>query len=341
MRILITADPDLPVPPKHYGGIERVIELLVHGLVNRGQDVTLVAHADSNVSCTLAPYKGVSSQSIRDNLRNAALITKTFAAGHYDVVHSFSRLAYLCPLLPLSIPKLMTYQREITPRSVKLGCFFSRGTLQFTAISKWMIKSAKVQGNWHLVYNGVPTDIYDFVPSVPADAPLVFLGRIEYIKGTHLAIEVAKRTKRRLIIAGNISAGHQEYFDKYVFPHLDGEQISYIGQVSDEQKNVLLGNCSALLMPILWEEPFGIVMAEALACGTPVVGLCRGAVEEVVEDGVTGFVRSDIDTLVDVVGRLGELDRRACRERAETMFSEEAVVESYLSVYRNIATTKN
>ena len=336
LKIAITADPELPVPPKLYGGIERVIDMLIRGLVARGHDVTLFGHPDSDVPCRLVPYAGASSLSRADTLRNMLAITRTVMGGGFDVVHSFGRIAYLLPLLPLRTPKLMTYQREVTPRSVKWGHRLSRGTLHFSAISQWMMQDTQHLANWHLVYNGVPMDVYDFVPAVADDAPLVFLGRIEHIKGTHLAIEIAKRTGRKLVIAGNIPAEHQTYFDQQVKPHLDGDRISYIGPVDDKQKNALLGQAAAFLMPILWEEPFGIVMAEALACGTPVLGLRRGAVPEVVEDGVTGFVRDDLDGLISTVSRLGELDRRACRERAERLFSDTAIVEAYLDVYRKL-----
>jgi glycosyltransferase involved in cell wall biosynthesis len=336
LKIAITADPELPVPPKLYGGIERVIDMLVRGLVARGHEVTLFGHPDSDVPCRLVPYPGSSSLARTDTLRNMLAISHTIIGGGFDVAHSFGRIAYLLPLLPLPIPKLMTYQREVTPRSVKWGHRLSRGTLHFSAISKWMMADTQHLANWHLVYNGVPMNVYDFVPTVADDAPLVFLGRIEHIKGTHLAIEIARRTGRRLVIAGNIPREYQAYFDEQVKPHLDGERITYMGPVVDKQKNVLLGGAAAFLMPILWEEPFGIVMAEALACGTPVLGLRRGAVPEVVEDGVTGFVRDDVDGLVDAVGRLGELDRRASRERAERMFSDHAIVEAYLDVYREL-----
>lgn len=254
----------------------------------------------------------------------------------FDVVHSFGRIAYLLPLLPRSIPKLMTYQREVTPRSIAWGDRLSRGTLHFSAISQWMTANVRDLGHWHLVYNGVPTDAYTATEAVAPDAPLVFLGRIEHIKGTHLAIEVAKRTGRRLIIAGNIPAEHQAYFDEQVRPHLAGRQISYVGPVDDRQKNDLLGSAAGFLMPILWEEPFGIVMAEAMACGTPVIGLRRGAVPEVVEHGVTGFVEDSVEGLVAAVGRLGSIDRRACRRRVERLFSERSTVEGYLDVYAEL-----
>lgn len=336
LKIAVTADPELPVPPKLYGGIERVIDMLIRGLVARGHEVTLFANPESDVHCRMVPYPGASSLSRADTLRNMLTVARGVRAGDYDVVHSFGRIAYLLPLLPLRIPKLMTYQREVTPRSVKWGHRLSHGTLHFSAISQWMMQNTRHLADWHLVYNGVPMDVYDFSPAVADDAPLVFLGRIEHIKGTHLAIEIAKRSGRRLVIAGNIPREYQAYFDEQVEPHLDGERITYVGPVDDTQKNKLLGKAAAFLMPILWEEPFGIVMTEALACGTPVLGLRRGAVPEVVEDGISGFVRDDVDGLVDAVARIGEIDRRACRERAERMFSDQAIVDAYLRVYREL-----
>jgi glycosyltransferase involved in cell wall biosynthesis len=336
LRIAITADPELAVPPKLYGGIERVIDMLIRGLVDRGHEVTLFAHPDSDVPCRLRPYPCASSLSRVATLRNMLVVARGVIFGGFDVVHSFGRLAYLLPVLPLPIPKLMTYQREVTPRSVEFGHKLSRGTLHFSAISKWMMQDTRRLADWHLVYNGVRLDVYDFAAKVADDAPLVFLGRIEPIKGTHLAISIAQRTGRRLVIAGNVPAEYQDYFDEQVKPHVDGDRVVYVGPVDDRQKNALLGHAAAFLMPILWEEPFGIVMAEAMACGTPVLGLRRGAVPEVVIDGVTGFVRDDVDELVAAVGRIGELDRQASRERAERLFSDHAIVEAYLDLYRRL-----
>jgi glycosyltransferase involved in cell wall biosynthesis len=336
LKIAITADPELPVPPRLYGGIERVIDMLVRGLVDRGHDVTLFAHRDSDVPCELIPYRGRSSASRADTFTNMWTVSRRVKGGNFDVVHSFGRIAYLLPLLPFAIPKLMTYQREITRSSVAWGHRLSRGTLHFSAISEWMMQEVKDAANWHLVYNGVPMRVYDFVPAVAPDAPLVFLGRIEHIKGTHLAIEVAQRTGRRLVIAGNIPSGHEAYFEQLIRPHIDGVKITYVGPVDDQQKNALLGSAAAFLMPILWEEPFGIVMAEALACGTPVLGLRRGAVPEVVEDGVSGFVANNLDSLVGMVCKLPALDRRACRDRAQALFSDDAVVTAYEVLYARL-----
>jgi glycosyltransferase involved in cell wall biosynthesis len=334
MRIALTADPELPVPPRLYGGIERIVDMLAQGLVARGHDVTLFAHRDSASAGRLVPWPGVHSRAPLDVARNAATLASEVAAGGIDLVHSFSRIAYLTPILPLAVPKLMTYQREISLRTISFGHALSRGTLSFSAISRWMMSDAQRVGRWTMIPNGVPMATYDFRREVAADAPLVFLGRIEEIKGPHLAVEIAHRAGRRLLIAGNVPDAHRGWFEANVAPHLDGQQVRWIGPVDDGAKNALLGEAAALLMPILWEEPFGIVMAEALACGTPVLGLARGAVPEVVEDGVTGFVREGAESLADTVDRLTEIDRAACRARAERLYSDDAVVEAYLALYR-------
>jgi glycosyltransferase involved in cell wall biosynthesis len=340
MKILLTADPELPIPPMYYGGIERIIDMLARSLSERGHSVTMVAHRDSTTPVQRISYTGETSRPLSNTIANAAVLARTIAGGSFDVVHSFSRLAYLTPIMPFNVPKLMTYQRAITRRSIVLSRILSRGTLEFSAISRKMMEGVADLGRWHLVYNGVRTDAYDFASAVAADAPLVFLGRVEYIKGTHLAIEVAKRTNRPLVIAGNIPEDQRNYFEERVKPHLQDPLITYVGPVNDRQKNALLGGALALLMPILWEEPFGIVMAESLACGTPVLGLARGSVPEVVEHGVTGFVCNDVEELIKAVNRLDEIDRFACRRRAVATFSDRAVVDSYLAIYREMVTRR-
>jgi glycosyltransferase involved in cell wall biosynthesis len=196
-----------------------------------------------------------------------------------------------------------------------------------------MMRGVSAIGTWRLVFNGVPLAAYDFVKNVGDDAPLVFLGRIEEIKGAHLAIEIARRAQVPLVIAGNVPAEHRLWFKTNIAPHIDDKSITYVGPLDDAAKNALLGRARALIMPILWEEPFGIVMAEAMACGTPVLGLARGAVPEVVENGVTGFVVRDVDDLVSAVTRIGEIDRAACRGRVDRLFSDRAVIAEYLSIY--------
>ena len=188
MRIVLTVDPELPVPPKHYGGIERIVDMLARGLVDRGHDVTLFAHRESSSAGHLVPWPGYSSRSVGDTIRNAATLARWVTNNAVNIIHSSSRIAYLTPLLPMELPKLMTYHRAISPRTVRLGHSLSRDTLAFTAISTWMMQHVKHIGHWTVVSNGVPLHSYSFRPSVMPDAPLVFLGRIEAIKGPHLAI---------------------------------------------------------------------------------------------------------------------------------------------------------
>lgn len=333
MKIALTADPEIPVPPLHYGGIERMVDMLASGLVERGHEVTVFAHPESKSRGALVPWPGRSSLSVSDTLRNAAVLGRAEAKQSFDVIHSFSRLAYLAPLLPLAIPKIMSYQREISPQTVCLGHALSRGTLSFTAISRWMMRPVERIGHWTLIPNGVALDRYTFQPTVAPEAPLVFLGRIEEIKGPHLAIEVARRTGRELIIAGNIPDDKRAWVEAHVLCHVDGHEVRYVGPVDDTQKNALLGEAAALLMPILWEEPFGIVMAEAMACGTPVLGLRRGAVPEVVENGLTGFVVENLDELAKAVACLPALDRCASRNRVEALYSDKTIVDAYEALY--------
>lgn len=333
LRIALTADPELPVPPRLYGGIERIVDMLALRLTARGHQVTLFANAQSTTPVERVAWPGASSGSRRDTIANASALARVVLGRGFDLVHSFSRLSYLTPLLPLPIPKLMCYQRPISPRTTALAKRLARGSLEFAAISDWMVQDVLHIGLWHIVPNGVPLDVYDFVPHVPEGAPLVFLGRVEEIKGPHRAIEIARRAGVPLVIAGNIPAEHKPWFDEHVAPAIDGKTVRYVGPVDDRQKNDLLGSAAAFLMPISWDEPFGIVMAEAMACGTPVIGMRRGAVPEVVEHGVTGFVGDTVDELVAAVSSLASIDRKACRNRVESLYSADAVADGYLRVY--------
>jgi glycosyltransferase involved in cell wall biosynthesis len=335
MHIALLADPELPVPPRLYGGIERIVHSLARGLGVRGHEVTLFAHPDSQVDCELRPWRGRSSSSRTATALNTAQFA-AFAAGRSGqglIVHSFARLSYLTPLLPSPLPKIQSYQRHITPRSVRVGRLLSRGTLHFTACSASCAQSSG-QGGISVIYNCVELSRYDFQAEVARDAPLMFLGRVERIKGAHHAIDVARRSGRRLIIAGNLpERGEDVGYAQSIVAQCDGTQIQYVGPVDDGAKNALLGSAACLLMPIEWDEPFGIVMAEAMACGTPVIGLRRGSVPEVVEHGVTGFVCDRPDDLIGAVQRVPELSRRAVRTAAETRFSADVIVDQYLDLY--------
>ncbi len=338
LRVFLTADPELPVPPRHYGGIERIIALLASGLVERGHDVTLFAHPDSCVTCRLIPYRGRRSGSASDGMTNAWQIAREYWRRRPDVVQSFGRLGYLLPLMPSRTLKVMSYQRAVTPRSVRLGNALGGRRMAWTGCSASLIAPVKHAGRWFVIHNAVDVAAYRHTGSVPADAPLVFLGRIEPIKGTHVAVDVANRCGRRLVIAGMVpdEPSHREYFRTQVEPRIGRDNVVYVGPVDDRAKSDLLSSAAALLMPVQWDEPFGIVMAEALACGTPVVGLRRGAVPEVVDHGVTGFVCDDVAQMVEAVAALRAIDRRACRRAAEARFSARTLVDAYESLYHRL-----
>lgn len=338
LRIAITVDPEIPVPPKLYGGIERVVDMLVCGLIERGHDVTLFAHPDSATGARLNPYPALRSRAKFDLIKNLSYVSSRLLSGDFDLVHSFARLAYLLPVLPKGIPKLMSYQRGITPRSVEWGEKLSHGTLHFSGCSKHQIRAYAGRENWHVVYNGVPANAYQLQESVAADAPLVFLGRLEQIKGPQVAIDVAKRAGRKLVLVGNIpdASEHKKFFEEEIKPHLGNGSISYFGPANDRQKNEILRSAAALLFPIQWDEPFGIVMAEALACGTPVIAFARGSAPEVVEHGVNGFLSDSVEEMVDNVEQLGVIDRRRARQSMEAKFSDSAIVNEYVTLYRSM-----
>lgn len=339
MRIAITADPLIPIPPQNYGGIERIIDFLVIGLIKYGHDVVLVAHPDSKVDATLIKYKN-NDFGIYGHVKNIITIGK-LKAFKPDVIHSFSRLVYLLPFLPSSIPKVMSYQREPTLSQIKKALrLTNHNSLTFTGCSNYISNQIKTFGTAYTIYNGVDISIYNATENFNSDNPLVFLGRIEPIKGTHIAIEVAKKTHRKLIIAGNIPIEYQTYFNDFIRPHLN-DKIKYVGVVNDIQKNELLGNASALLMPIDWNEPFGIVMIEAMACGTPVIALNKGSVPEVIIDGVNGFICNSIEQMVESVYNLKKLNRKVVRQDCENRFSSDVIVEEYLKLYNQLTNQKN
>ena len=344
-HVAITADPYVPVPPRLYGGIERVVDFLVRGLLDRGWRVTLFAHPESETGAELVPYGCPPHRSRIARLRELAQVGLRLRKMRHDltVVHSFGRLAALTPILKVrGLAKVQSYQRNGLPvRSIRRALRMAGSSLRFTACSRRMLTDLPPDvggdaGCWEVVFNGVDLERYDAKKTVPDDAPLVFLGRLEEIKGVHSAIAIAKRCQRRLVIAGNRPEGDARaasYFREAIEPHVDGDDVRYVGAVDDAAKNELLGGALAFLMPIEWDEPFGIVMAEALACGTPVIGFRRGSVPEVVKEGVNGFVCDSVQEAAEAVGRAGMLDRGAIRADCERRFGHNTLVDQYEALY--------
>lgn len=337
----MTADPFLPVPPTLYGGIERIVALLLMGLQRHGHKVGLVAHPDSAAPADyVLTWPETAPASAASHASNVRVLSRAVREFGPDLVHSFSRLAYLAPLLPRRLAKVMSYQRITGGFRNRLAAGVAGRSLAFTGCSEFIAAMGRPHGGrWHAIPNFVDTGFYPFSPAVGPDAPLVFLSRIEAIKGAHLAIEVAQRSGRRLLLAGNHAetGADGDYWREQIAPQLGKDGIEYVGPVDDAAKIGLLGDAAALLVPIQWDEPFGIVFAEALACGTPVISCPRGALPEIVRDGVDGFLVGDVEAACAAVRMLDRIDRRQCRERAEDSFSIDAVVPRYEALYGALA----
>lgn len=343
MRVLLMMDPYIAVPPRHYGGIERVIADLADGLVARGHTVELWAAPGSATRAALRPFGREGEWTRWSNLRNTAQVTARLLArsGGFDVVHNFGRLAYLLGILRHGVPKVQTYMRRIDPRNIAWTGRLGARRLHYTAVSAAIRDTGTPGGGeWSVIYNCAPIERYRFQAATdPAAAPLVFLGRLERCKGAHTAIDVAQQLGRKLVIAGNVSQlpEEKEYFENEIAPRIDGRRIEYVGPVDDRQKDALLGSAAAMLLPIEWLEPFPVVLPESLACGTPVIAFRRGGVPEGIDHGRTGFVCDTAEEMAAAVGRLAELDRAACRAEAERRFSDTAIVGEYEALYRRLA----
>jgi glycosyltransferase involved in cell wall biosynthesis len=344
LRILITADPYIPVPPTLYGGIERVVALLARGLVARGHHVTLVAHPASLIDgVSLVPYGSPPHDRPSDRARELLQLNRATAAapGAFDLVHSFGRLAGLLAVLPRrGLPKVQSYQRAVDWPGIARAVRLAGRSLEFTACSTSLYRGGERlgarAGTWHTIFNGVELDRYQPVFDLPYDAPVVFLGRLEPEKGAHVAIDVARRANVPLVIAGNRVDAHAGYFEQAIAPHLTNGLVRYVGPVDDSAKNALLGRARAVLFPSLFEEPFGIVMAEAMACGTPVVALARGSVPEVVRDGVNGVVCQTEDDLIAGLEQARGIDRGAVRRDCEARFASDVIVAQYEALYEGL-----
>jgi glycosyltransferase involved in cell wall biosynthesis len=340
MRILLLMDPAIPVPPIYYGGIERVIADIANKYATLGHEVTLVAGPNSVSPGRLITY-GMNSdtQSIRMNYKLLYKVSSILykEISRHDVVHNFGRLAWLFPIAWSGIRKVQTYMRYITPGNAgALNRIGARNTV-YTAVSDAIVKTGRPGGgDWRTVYNCAPIAKFDFNPVVDTDkAPLVFLGRLERCKGAHSAIQAAKLAGRQLLIAGNISPlkVEQEYFKNELEPLFDGEQIKYIGVVDNVQKNQLLGQAAAMLLPIEWYEPFPVVLPESFACGTPIIAFRNGGVPEGIRHGVTGFLCDTPEEMADLIPQLSGISRDTCRKEALEKYSDDRIAADYLKIY--------
>ena len=339
MRIAQVAPLFESVPPKLYGGTERIVSYLTDELVRRGHDVTLYASGESDTRARLVPC---SPRSLRldpdcsDRLAPHLLMVERVAqeAAEYDVIHYHidyihfptTRRAPQRPLTTLhgrlDIPDLRPLYREFPDMPLVSISDSQREPLQFA--------------NWlGTVYHGLPASSYEF--SEGPGSYLAFLGRISPEKGADRAIQIARRVGIPLKIAAKIEGEtDRAYFEAVVRPLLAGPGVEFVGEISEREKGPFLGGAIALLFPIDWPEPFGLVMIEALACGTPVVAVPRGSVPEILEPGVNSVLGRSVEDLAHGVERIGEISRRACRETFERRFTDARMAADYEQVYRRI-----
>jgi glycosyltransferase involved in cell wall biosynthesis len=323
------------VPPRYYGGTERVVSYLTEALVHDGHDVTLFASADSTTTARLVAGCRRALRLDRECAdplaAHVALLEKVFAeAAGFDILHF--HLEYLH--LPLAVrqpaPHVTTrHNRLDLPELAALHRRFRRAPMVSVSDAQ---RTAVPWLNWQAtVHHGLPERLHTFRPG--PGRYLAFLGRISPEKRVDRAIEVARRLGLRIRIAAKVDAVDRSYFEREVAPLLEQPHAEFVGEIGDAEKGEFLGNALALLFPIDWPEPFGMVMIEAMACGTPVVAYRRGSVPEVLEDGVTGFSVDDLDGAVRAVERALDLDRKACRERFEARFTAARMAHDYVEVY--------
>jgi glycosyltransferase involved in cell wall biosynthesis len=331
-------DAKIPVPPEGYGGTERVAALLCAGLAARGHDVTLIAAKGSRNYGRLIthPWAGRRPYPYRAWCKIRFQAQSLWHARHTDVVINFGRVDYLASLLRTRTPLVCRFGNPIEPAMIDYLRARRRDALALVSVSDHQRAHLADASSWRTIHNAVDTDRLAFAPR-PEPGYLAFLGRLTANKGAHVAIEVARRLDRPLRIAGDVSdePGGRQFFETRVRPQL-GPRIEWVGAVDDDAKAPFLQNAAALLVPIQWDEPFGLIAAEALACGTPVIAMARGSMPELIRHGVTGFLCRSTDEMVDAVGRIGAIDRRACRAECERRFSADRMVEDYLAAMRSV-----
>ncbi len=325
------------VPPFRYGGIELIVKLLTDELVRRGHSVTLFASGDSIVKAKLHSVhdqalrldSAIQEPDIYHQIMLADIYQEEYA--NFDIIHS--HIGY--PALPYSryvkTPTVHTLHGAFTSDTAKI--FRRFGEQPLISISKSQREPCLDLNYIHTAYNGIDTAVYPFYNEPAQPAYLAFVGRISPQKGAVEAIKIARASGLPLKIAGKVDVVDVDYYREKVEPLVDGEQIQYLGEVSHEDKVKLLGEATVTLFPITWREPFGLVMIESMAAGTPVIAMNLGSVPEVIADGKTGFVCDSVEQMIEMVLKATKLDRQTCREYVVNRFSVESMTDEYEKAY--------
>ena len=341
------APPWIPVPPPAYGGIEEVVRLLCEGLAERGHDVTLFAPPGSQSRAEVAT---VLEEPHPDEIQKAQIevdhVARVFAAidgadadgRPYDVIHDHTGHSALAMADRVGTPLVHTLHGPFDEAACRFYAQHGRKAC-IVAISQAQLDDAPPEmGGGRVVPNPIELDEWPFQPAT-ADYVL-WIGRMSPDKGPQRAIAAAREAGVRLLLAGPVQPGQEEFFAAEVEPHLGSDGVEYVGEADATGKRELYQGARALLMPIRWPEPFGLVMVEALATGTPVIAFPEGSAREIVEDGRTGFVVDDEHAMAAALTRLDEIDPEDCRRSCEQRFSVEAVVRGYEDVYRATASAR-
>jgi len=330
------------VPPTTYGGTELVVSLLTDELVRRGHDVTLFASGDSQ---TLASLEAGSPRALRLDtsikepvayeLMHASQVYQN--AGEFDIIHSHVGIWSLALASMVSTPTVHTLHGIFTPDNSKV--FQQHPTQPYISISD---AQRLLNINYiATVYNGICVEKFPLFAE-PQDPPyLAFLGRFSPEKGPQHAIAIAKQTGWRLKMAGKVDVVDKKFFEEEIAPHIDGKQIEFVGEVNHAQKAEFLGNAAVTLFPITWCEPFGLVMAESMAVGTPVIAMNMGSVSEVIADGESGYICQSYEDMAAMIPKALQLNRQKCREHVERRFSVANMVDGYEAVYEKIVGDRN
>ncbi|HXS26589.1 MAG TPA: glycosyltransferase family 4 protein [Steroidobacteraceae bacterium] len=338
MRIAQVAPLDESVPPRLYGGTERIVSYLTETLVQAGHEVTLFASGDS---VTGAELISVWDHALRLDRRKAephavhlALLEQVFKrADAYDVIHFHTEQVHLPLAVRCATPCLTTLHNRLDTPGLEL-LYAEYRAHPLVSISESQRRPLPL-ANWlATIHHGLPSELH--TPTKTPGKYLAFLGRVCSEKGVRQAIEIARRTGVPLKIAAKVARKDRDYFATEVEPRIDGSLIEFIGEIGEHEKTSFLGEALALLFPISWPEPFGLVMIEAMACGTPTIALNRGSVPEIIDEGVTGFIAQNVDDAVGCVESVRHLDRTACRERFEQRFSAARMSREYLRAYESV-----